>query len=404
MVNIIRFFRGYIMLAISGSRPETFLNVMTSNGIAVWGVKSSEGVIYCKTLAVNYRYIYNLSRRKSIKIRIIKKTGMPFFVNKNKKHMGIPIGAVCFALIFAFLSRYLWYVDIYGYEAMSKSRADTVMKEIGVYEGAKGKFDSLRNLQTKALIAFGDVSWITINTDAAAAEVKITETTVKTAEPDDKHYNITAKCDGQIIRADVQKGMSYVNGGDAVVKGSLLIGGFVQTDLGSTILDTAQGVVMAKTSHREKITIPKKTQYRRYEDSFVTRQNAKVFGIYLPLEMRCTDANREKMRYISEYALSFKGKTAPVYAVREHIYYLDNEQTELSEKSSEKLFTAQRLLCELFSYSDKKITDRNITKSADDDNFYYEIEYSCDEDIGQREEIMFDEDFSYNSEIMNIEE
>ncbi len=396
MIKIIRYIRGYIELSISGSRPETFLNVMTANGIAVWGVRSHEGVIYCKTLVVNYRYIYKLSRKKSIKIRIVEKTGIPFFANKNKKHIGIPIGAICFALIFGFLSRYLWYVDIYGYENMSKSRADTVMKEIGVYEGAKGKFDSLRNLQTKALIALGDVSWITINTDASTAEVKITETTVKTAEPDDKHYNIIAKCDGQIIRADVQKGMSYVQGGDAVVKGNLLIGGFVQTDLGSTMLDTAQGVVMAKTLHTEHIAIPKTETYRKYEDSTVTRRNAKVFGIYFPLEMRCIKAGRETIGFKREYALDFKGKTAPVCTVNEHIYYLDNEETKINEQSAEKLFKAERLLCELFSYSDKKIIDRNITKSADDNYFYYDIEYSCEEDIGEKAEILLDEDFYYD--------
>ena len=112
--------------------------------------------------------------------------------------------------------------------------------------------------------------------------------------------------------------------------------------------------------------------------------------------MRCIKAGRETIGFKREYALDFKGKTAPVCTVNEHIYYLDNEETKINEQSAEKLFKAERLLCELFSYSDKKIIDRNITKSADDNYFYYDIEYSCEEDIGEKAEILLDEDFYYD--------
>lgn len=399
MIRILRFLRGYIYFSISGSLPEQFLNVLNAKGISVWNVKSYEGVIYCKTLALNYRYICRLSRNKNISVHVKKKRGLPFFFLKNKKRAGIPIGTVCFVLIFTFLSKFIWCINIYGYEKISYCNARSVMENLGVYEGTYGKFDSLINIQTKALMAFSDVSWITINTDGSTAEVKITEMSRDNIQPKDKHYNIVSKYDGQIIRADVQKGMSYVQSGDAVVKGSLLIGGFVQTDLGSTILDTAQGVVLAKTFHEERFVIPKKYEFYKYEDSFVTRKNACLFGLRFPLDMRCTDCERNKISFLKENELDFKGKTAPVALIREHIFYIDNESVYTGEKLAENNFKAERLLCELFSYSDKKITGRNVTKSADDDNFYYDIKYSCEEDIGEMEEIILDDNFSYDGSI-----
>ncbi len=396
MMKILRFARGYIDFSISGSMPEAFVNLLTEKGVSVWNVKSCEGVLCCRTLALNYKYICKLSRRKNVKVHIIRKHGLPFFLIRNKKRVGIPIGAVCFVLIFTLLSRFIWYVDIYGVEGISYSRAKEVMEELGVYEGAYGHFDSLRNIQTKAMLALGDVSWITLNKDGSTAEVKITESAKDTTENKDIHYNIVAKCDGQVIRADVQKGMAYVNGGDAVTKGNLLIGGFVQTDLGSTILDTAQGAVLAKTEHKERFSVPKRITYSKYEDSCVTRQNADLFGFKLPLELKCTRADADKISFFSESSLDFKGKTAPVSLIKEHVFYLETSSEDVGEKLAEKRFSAERALCELFSYSDKKIIDRIIDKTVDDKNYYYDVEYFCEEDIGEKEEIMLDEDFSYD--------
>ncbi len=395
MITILRFLRGYIDLAISGSLPETFLNIMTNSGISVWNIKSREGVIYCRTLVPNYRYICRLSRRKNVRVRVRHKHGVPFFLYRNKKRVGIFIGTVCFVLIFTILSKFIWYVDIYGNENISYSRARKTMEDLGVYEGAYKEFGSLRDLQNKALMLFGDVSWITINTEGSTAEVKITEAAEESRDDKEKHYNIMAKCGGQIIRADVQKGMPYVSAGDAVTEGSLLIGGFVQTDSGSTILDTAQGTIWAKTEHSERIALPKQKVYHAYEDSFVTRQNADLFGLKLPLEMKCLSPDMQKMSFYTESSLDFKGKTAPVSLIKEHIFYIDTNREEIAEELAEREFTAEMALLELFSYSDKKITDRNIEKSVDDDYFYYDIKYSCEEDIGQRDEILFDEDPSY---------
>ena len=399
MISVLRFLRGYIDFAISGSLPETFLNTLTESGISVWNVKSREGVIYARTLALNYRYIVGSARKKNVRVRVIRKYGVPFFLHRNRKRIGIPIGSVCFLVIFAILSKFIWYVNIYGNENIPYSRAKSVLEELGVHEGAKAKFDSLRDLQNKALLRFGDLSWITINTEGSTAEAKMTETTKETTENPEKHYNITAKCGGQIIRADVEKGMPYVQSGDAVAQGSLLIGGFVQTELGSTILDTARGVILAKTEHTERISVPKRKTYRSYEDSLVTRRNAELFGLKMPLEMKSVRGDTEKIGFLTESSLDFKGKTAPINLISEHIFYFDTQTENVGEKLAEDMFNAERALLELFSYSDKKIIGREVSFSDDDDYYYYDIVYSCEEDIGQKEEIILDEDFSYDSSI-----
>ena len=70
MVKLLRFLRGYIVFMVSGSYPEKFVNILTYNGVNVWGVRSKDGIVYCTTLAANYRHIRRLSRRTRNKIRI----------------------------------------------------------------------------------------------------------------------------------------------------------------------------------------------------------------------------------------------------------------------------------------------------------------------------------------------
>ena len=100
LLKLIRFLRGYADINVTGSMPERFVNVLIYNGVNVWNVQSKEGVVCFTTLASNYKHIRKLSHRSSCKIRVKSKYGLPFFIHRNSKRMGLPIGFVCVLIIF----------------------------------------------------------------------------------------------------------------------------------------------------------------------------------------------------------------------------------------------------------------------------------------------------------------
>lgn len=404
MVRLLRFIRGYIVFRITGSCPEKFVNILTYNGVNVWGVKSKDGVVYCTTIASNYKYIRKLSRRTSNKIRIESKYGIPFFINRNMNRIGLPIGMICFLLIFKLLSMYLWNIDIYGFNDMSYINAKSVMNDVGVYEGARNRFTSLKNIQTDAMIRFGNVSWITVNVDGSKGEVNISEVTEKGDIHDDTPYNIKANTDAQIIRVDAYSGSAVVKSGDAVAKGNLLISGFVETELGGTHLSTADGIVWAKTERTEKFSITKNCTAVQYNPENISRLSCRLFNIVIPLKPKYYLSNEKCLSFINECRANFQNETASFSLINENIYFYNENKTIINKQSAEKIFQTEMLLSELFNYNDKKIISRNIKYSADDENYYYDINYTCEEDIGEKSEIILNDDFSIINEKDNLTE
>lgn len=383
---------------ITGSYPEKFVNLCIYNGVNVWGVQSKEGTVYCRTLASNYSTIRRLSRRTSAKIRIKRKVGLPFILRKNRDRVGIPIGIMCFLIIFKVLSLFVWNIDIYGFDNMSYTDARDVLQRVGVYEGARNSYESLKNIETKAMIEFGNVSWITVNIDGSRGDVKISET-IKEGEilDDSKPCNIKADADGQIIRVDAYSGMAVVKRGDAVVKGNLLISGVVETELGGTHLEHSSGVVWARTSRNEIITIPKQLNAVNCRQDAENRYSLKLFNLVIPVSLKTLPNNGNYLSYIDETKASFRGERASVSLVKESIFPYEMNKISIDSTKAENLFKTEMLLKELFSYNDKKIISRNIENSTDNENYIYYVNYECEEDIGEKSDILLDDDFEINN-------
>lgn len=399
MVRLLRLLRGYVVFVIKGSCPERFINICTYNGVNVWGVKSREGEVYCCTLAANYKIIRKLSRRCSAKIRLKNKRGLPFVLRKNKKRVGLLIGAVCFLLIFKVLSMFVWNLDIYGMQSISECYARQVMKNVGIYEGMYGSFDSLQNIQTKAMIEFGNVSWLTVNIDGSSGEVNISESVVK-GEIIDKNSpcNIKADCDAQILRVDAYEGISIVQSGDAVVKGNLLISGVMENEQGAVSLVRANGVVWAKTERTENFSFAKNSRVVSYSDVPERRYSCRIFNFVLPLTGKTLSSGSSYFYFNDERKAEFNGKAASISLITENIYSYERSTVTIDEGTSKNMLNAEIMLKELFNYNNKKIINRTVKSSTDDKYYNYEVIYECEEDIGIQNEIITDENFYIDNE------
>ena len=388
-MKIIRFLKGCITIEISGSMPERFVNVLIHNGVNVWGVKSIGGNVYCRTSAANFKYIKMLVKNKSVRVHIKEKFGLPFIINKHKNRKGLLVGAVLFVAVFKLLSCFVWNIDYYGFDNMSAEQVKDVMQSVGVYEGAYNKLGSLSEIRNKALIAFGNASWITVNVDGTSGEVNITET-IKADTKGDTAYNIVADCDAQIIRVDAQRGMAVVKSGDAVAKGNLLISGIIETPLGSTVLDTAQGAVIAKTVRKQEIVVPKQYVYKSIDTSGIQRKSVKVFGQLIPLSFRNVGVNRQYLSFIDEQRFTFHKNKAALSVLNEDIYYYSDKKIILTENTVKDYINTELLLREVFEYGDKKIIGSNVNITAENDHYYCTAKYDCEEDISVKKEILFD--------------
>ena len=396
LVSLIRFTYGYVVIRISGSRPGTFVNKLVRCGMNVWGIRSHEGDIICRIRLSDTYTVMQMSRDSSCRVRIVKKRGLPFILYKNKRRSGLVFGAAAAALIFYLLSLSIWNINICEFDTMSRTAVLETLHRVGFYEGVRGEFESLKRMQTSALLEFGNLSWITLNADGSFGEVNATEK-LMIETTDNAPANIKARCDGYILRVDPYMGVPVVSAGDGVVKGNLLISGIIETENDIKTV-RANGAVIAQTHSTERFVIPRLMEIKIFDDAPVKRYSCRLFGVIFPLTIG--EADRSSLSFIKESQASYRGERASVSLITQELYGFTNNIINVDEAAASNILYDKMLLREMFRYCDKEIIDRQIERTVNKDEYIYDIYYICVEDIAMPEKIRFSENF-FNSGIDN---
>ena len=105
VLKIIRWLRGYIVFSLSGAFPERFLNLINKRGIRNWDFVPCENGYVGKMFLSDYLRIRPTARKASVKLKVKRREGLPFFVKKYKRRKGLFFGAIAAVLILVLMSR-----------------------------------------------------------------------------------------------------------------------------------------------------------------------------------------------------------------------------------------------------------------------------------------------------------
>ena len=77
LLSVIKYFKGYVYVRLSGYAPERFLNLCGSHDILIWNLKSTEdGYEFCISVA-GFKQLRPILKKTRTHIRIQKRYGMP---------------------------------------------------------------------------------------------------------------------------------------------------------------------------------------------------------------------------------------------------------------------------------------------------------------------------------------
>lgn len=174
----------------SGGFPERFLNLCSRGNIPYWDVCCTNGVVFARTTPEGYRMMRPCAKKAGMRMKIVKKSGLPFLLSKNRVHAGLAVGAVCFILITAALSGRIWTVNVDVREGVGKS-----------------------------------------------------------VKKNDAPCDIVAAADGQIQTLEIFSGTAMQERNAAVLKGDTIISGIVENRDGGMSMRHAAGYITALTKH-----------------------------------------------------------------------------------------------------------------------------------------------------------
>lgn len=377
ILKLFRFIFGYVSFTAGGGFPERFINLCKLNRITLWDLKCENAVISACADCPSYKRIRSAAKKSGMRVRISKKHGLPFFIERHSRRIGVLIGACFCVCIILILSTRIWSIDVTGNSAVPTEKITEVFEQLGVKAGAAGSKIDIRSTEIAALQKLPELSWLNINIAGSTAKIEVRERKPEIrSDADAEPTDIVASRDGQIVILRSFSGSPVQKVGSAVLKGNLLISGAKENKDLTVRFCRASGYVVARTARSAAVSqssiIP--------VEKAVEEKKGVIFHFLIfsfPIGKTGENAYRNKsMLYIN-------GVTLPVGITKcSEILY---------EPCEENLGNERTKLLALLRFFDKcaadfrylKLEKADISVASSDNGCTVGGEFTCLENIGE---------------------
>ncbi|HIZ16877.1 MAG TPA: sporulation protein YqfD [Firmicutes bacterium] len=389
IIRLLRFLLGYAKFEATGVFCERFINLCSYNGIKIWGIIKKQEKIVAYILARDYKKLRRISKKTSMRPRVVGRYGLPFILRKFRARSGLFAGAVVAAVLIYTLSLSVWNIQIEGNNRVETAEIQSVLKNLGMTEGVRRDDIDTEKIRHELLLSMPELSWAAINLNGTSAVIEVSEAEPTDTNKDDTPCNIVAKSDGRIVSIDVYKGLSNVKEGDAVVKGDLLISGVVDHLNGTASFLRASGSVLAETESEISVRVDYNQIKRVRTGKVKTKRVLTFLGMEIPLYL-----STEKDEYeleLSSWTMNIGGVNMPVKINTGKFYFVENVGVTLSEDEALNQARQQIEGMEKSRYQSAEILERQEFVQYDEKGLILTVKYLCRENIGVEENILIND-------------
>lgn len=224
---LLKYILGYVRITVEGYYIERFINICTTNKILIWNLKREKAVkLYLNVGIKDFYRAVKVAKKLKCKIRIEKKRGVPFLLNKYRKRKAFLISLLLIIIALYTSSNYIWNIEIQIEENLELENIEQDIKQAGLEVGTLKSEINTQEIVNKIRLQRDDISWIGINLKGTNAIVKVVKAKEAPDIIDESDYcNIIAKKGGIITEIIAQNGTAQVKVGDQVEQGQVLIQG-----------------------------------------------------------------------------------------------------------------------------------------------------------------------------------
>jgi similar to stage IV sporulation protein len=129
---------GYVEIEVEGFFIERFINICRSKNIFLWDLKRDKNTIIKMKIGLSdFKKIRQMAKKTKSRLKIKKKSGMPFLLHRYRKRKIFAITLLVIAILIYILTRYIWNIEINGLESIKKDELLTQLNESGIVIGTK---------------------------------------------------------------------------------------------------------------------------------------------------------------------------------------------------------------------------------------------------------------------------
>lgn len=367
LLILLRYIFGYVKAEVYGFAPERFMNLIIKNDVVIWDVESTEQGYIFYTGRKNLMKMKPYLQKTNMKIRLLKKYGLPYFLKQHKKRAAFLVGFLLFCVMVYVLSLFIWEVKVTGEDKLVADSLLKVIEEQYVPLGTvKSKVDCSK-LEESLRKDFDEISWISCELKGTSLTVYLEEGMApKVQTEDSKTGDLVAAKDAVLTKMITRQGTPVVKVKDTVKKGDILISGTIYIyDDNNEVMETsyvaADGDVYGKTTEEYEDYVDLKYYKKIYQGKAKTHITFYFLDYcltpYIPkmyAENYDSYTQIHKARIFDNFYLPFGYKT-----VKRTAYTL--EQQEYTEEEAKKLLET-RLSKKLKGFEEKgvEIIENNV--------------------------------------------
>ncbi|MEK8129664.1 sporulation protein YqfD [Paenibacillus filicis] len=270
--SFIQRLRGFVLVEVSGGRPERVVNLLSEKRMSVWDIRylDENRITFYVTVRDFFR-IRPLLRGTGSRLRIRRKEGLPFWLDKLEKRKFFAAGLLGFVIGIYLLSSLVWQVKVEGNETIQADRILQAAREEGVFR-MQWKFrlrepsELSRGLQSR----LPEAAWIGVEVRGTHVLVKVVEAKIPVKPPLMNPRHLVASKNALVTELFAEKGRPLVKPNTYVRKGDILISGILGDETHTQTV-VASGEVKGIVWYKPTIEVPLSRQYKVYTGESKTR-------------------------------------------------------------------------------------------------------------------------------------
>lgn len=385
---IYMFFSGYVTIVIEGFFVERFINICRNNNIVLLDIERQNNTyLKVKILKSDFRDIRHIAKKTKCKVKIEKKSGLPFFVNKYRKRKIFAIAILVIAIFIFTLTKFIWNIEIIGNDKISDEEIMSMVSEYGINRGVLKKNIDTEKISNAIRLERDDISWIGINIKGTNVSINVKEA-IETPEVIDRKEicNVVAKENAIISKIVVHNGTPRVEVGAEVKKGDILVEGVMEgTHLGDRLVHAdanITGVIYFQKERKETFLQNKKTETGNMEikreiciNNFKINLNKRLSNF----ENYDTIYSNHRIKLFSNFYLPIEIKKITNTEIKnELVEYSENELKDKIEKELEEELEKEY---NISSYENK---NKDVEVNLEPDGMRLKLTYEIKEEIGTK--------------------
>ena len=387
---LLKYILGYVRITVEGYYIERFINICTTSKILIWNLKREKGIkLYLNIGIQDYYKAIKIAKKLKCKVKIEKKRGLPFILNRYKKRKIFVISLFVILIALYTSSNYVWNIEIRVEDNMQLDNILEDVKMAGLETGMKKDKINVEEITNKIRLSRDDISWIGIELKGTNAIVKVVKAKEAPEIIDEKDYcNIVAKRAGTITKIIAQNGTALVKPGDEVQKGQVLIQGTMEGKYTGIRYVHSLGEVEAivKYEKTEKISLKKEENVKtgNKEEKYQIKINNFQINFYKTLsnfKIYDTIEEEKKLKIFSNLYLPISVCKVTNYELEENSNnYTIEEATEIGTQKLEKEIEAE-------IENKEKILNKSANVKETPEYVEVSVIYEVVENIGMQEKI-----------------